>query len=661
MNTPLRNALIAFCASALMLPATAQSARVKPAKHPVPGQYIVIYKGGASVPGAAGRHSGIDLAAQEDTIRYRHNGKVRRVWKSAVKGFAVQMSAQQAEALAQYPAVALVEEDGIVHATAEQSGAVWGLDRIDQHDLPLDSTYYYGLSGNGVTAYVIDSGIRTSHSEFGGRASGGYSTVPDGRGTDDCNGHGTHVAGILGGSTYGVAKAVKLVAVRVLNCAGSGRVSDVISGVDWVTANGQLPAVANMSLGGGASPALDTAVQNSITAGVTYAVAADNADANACASSPARVAAALTVAASDSADRRAYFSDYGSCVDLFAPGVGIESAWNRNDTATKTLSGTSMAAPHVAGVAALYLSSQPGATPAQVATALVGNATDGKITSAGNNSPNKLLYSGFVSAVPSDTTPPAAHLDAPLAGDALTGTVTLQATASDDTGVAKVEFFADGDLLLGTVTAEPYRLDWDSAALADGPHAFTAKVTDTAGNATTSAVVAASTANPTTVSACAVASQLLANPGFESGSAAPWSLSAGVLDHRRMPPAHSGHWKAWMNGYGRSHTDTVSQQVTIPADACAAKLSFWLSIFTSESTKSAQKDTLTLTLRDATGQVLATLATYSNLDAGSGYAQHSVDLSAYKGQTVWVHLAGVEDARLATHFLLDDLALDVTQ
>jgi subtilisin family serine protease len=291
--------------------------------------------------------------------------------------------------------VAYVERDGLVEASTTQSGATWGLDRIDQRNLPLSDTYTSTNDGAPVTAYIIDTGIRFSHAEFGGRAVSGYDAV-DGGSADDCNGHGTHVAGTVGGTTYGVAKGVRLVAVRVLNCAGSGTTSGVIKGVDWVTANHVTSAVANMSLGGGASTALDTAVKNSIAAGVSYAIAAGNGNKggvaqDACKYSPARVAEAMTIGATDKTDGKTSWSNYGNCVDWFAPGSGITSAWYTSNTATDTISGTSMATPHTAGAAALYLQSNPGASPQQVRDALFANATKGIVTSS-KTATNHLLF-----------------------------------------------------------------------------------------------------------------------------------------------------------------------------------------------------------------------------------------------------------------------------
>ncbi|MEV3993075.1 S8 family serine peptidase [Streptomyces sp. NPDC049837] len=324
----------------------------------------------------------------------------QHTYRSALDGFSTTMSKAKAAALAADPRVAYVEQNQTVRLNATQPNATWGLDRIDQRDLPLSTTYTYNTSASNVNAYIIDTGIRTSHSEFGGRAVVGTDTVGGGQNGQDCQGHGTHVAGTVGGKTYGVAKAAKLIAVRVLDCNGSGTTAGVIAGVDWVTANAVKPAVANMSLGGSANTSLDNAVKRSIASGVSYAIAAGNGNIlglpeNACNTSPARVPEAITVGATDNADRRASFSNYGTCVDLFAPGVKVTSAWRTSDTATNTISGTSMAAPHTAGVAALYLSKHPTASPAQVRDALVNNATTGKVQNAITGSPNKLLYSLF--------------------------------------------------------------------------------------------------------------------------------------------------------------------------------------------------------------------------------------------------------------------------
>ncbi|WP_309227581.1 S8 family peptidase [Streptomyces lunaelactis] len=322
-------------------------------------------------------------------------------YRSALKGFSASMSGAKAARLAADPRVAYVEQNAIVRLNDTQANATWGIDRIDQRALPLSKTYTYNTSASNVNAYIIDTGIRTSHSEFGGRASVGTDTVGGGQNGQDCNGHGTHVAGTVGGKTYGVAKAVKLVAVRVLDCQGSGTTAGVIAGIDWVTVNAKKPAVANMSLGGSANTSLDNAVKKSVASGVSYAIAAGNGlpilglPANACNYSPARVPEAITVGATDSADRRATVSNYRTCLDLFAPGVNITSSWKDSDTATNTISGTSMATPHTAGVAALYLATHATATPAQVRNAIVNGATNGKVQDPRTGSPNKLLYSLF--------------------------------------------------------------------------------------------------------------------------------------------------------------------------------------------------------------------------------------------------------------------------
>ncbi|MDQ0580035.1 S8 family peptidase [Streptomyces rishiriensis] len=322
-----------------------------------------------------------------------YGGTVGKTFGSALNGYTATLSATEARRLAADPAVATVEQNQTVRVSdTTQSSAPWGLDRVDQTSLPLSGTYTYpDTAGSGVTAYVIDTGVRITHSQISGRASYGYDAVDGDTTASDGNGHGTHVATTIAGSTYGVAKKAKIVAVRVLDNAGSGTTAGVIAGIDWVTNNHSGPSVANLSLGGGASTTLDTAVRNSIASGVTYAVAAGNSSANASSYSPARVTQAITVGATTSTDARASYSNYGSVLDIFAPGSSITAGWYTSDTATNTISGTSMATPHVAGAAAVYLAGHTSATPAQVATALVNGATSSVVTSPGTGSPNKLL------------------------------------------------------------------------------------------------------------------------------------------------------------------------------------------------------------------------------------------------------------------------------
>ncbi|MEU0514193.1 S8 family peptidase [Amycolatopsis sp. NPDC006125] len=361
-------------------PAQAREGQILEAGTPgsVADSYLVVLK-----PGATSRAG--DLTS-------RYGGSATRTFSAALKGFAVSANETEAKRLAANPDVAYVVQNHVLHiADVQHNPPSWGLDRIDQANLPLDSSYRYDTPADDVTAYVIDTGVRASHETFGGRVTGGKDFIDNDDDATDEHGHGTHVAGTIGGAEYGVTKGVRIVPVRVLDAQGSGTTDQVVAGIDWVAQNASGPSVANMSLGGSADTVLDDAVRGAIAKGVTFAIAAGNEGADAGNDSPARVTEAITVAASDRTDRQASFSNYGSVVDLYAPGVSITSSWGTGDTATNTISGTSMATPHVAGAAALYLAGHPDATPAQVADALIASATPGKISGATPGTPNRLL------------------------------------------------------------------------------------------------------------------------------------------------------------------------------------------------------------------------------------------------------------------------------
>ncbi|SDF97517.1 Serine protease, subtilisin family [Lentzea fradiae] len=354
----------------------------------IAGSYIVVLKDAPL--------SAQSVADQVKSLAGRYGSGVGHTYTAALRGFSGTMSRQAAKRLAADPAVSHVVQDRTVRLAADQADPPsWGLDRVDQRALPLDRNYSYVEGAGAVTAYVIDTGIRATHSDFGGRVTWGINTTGDGVDTD-CNGHGTHVAGTLGGAAHGVAKNVNLVAVKVLDCSGTGSFAGVTAGIDWVTQHHTSgPAVANMSLSAsGSDVALERALQNSVADGVAYVVAAGNSNANACFVTPAKLAAAITVNASTDSDARAAFSNSGPCTDIFAPGQAITSAWHTSDTATNTINGTSMAAPHVAGAAALFLARNPGASPAVVKARLKAEATPNKITGIGVDTPNLLVHTG---------------------------------------------------------------------------------------------------------------------------------------------------------------------------------------------------------------------------------------------------------------------------
>ena len=364
----------------------------------IEGQYIVVFKTPSVLDIQSSEAIAGFASTQAQGLSNLYNVDIAREFGGILNGVLVNASSKQIEQMLNDQNIDFIEQDQMMYVTplastnANQANAIWGLDRVDQENLPLNSTYNYDFDGSGVTAYVIDTGVRVSHNEFGNRASHGYDFIDNDNDATDCNGHGTHVAGTIGGGAYGVAKNVNIVGVRVLGCNGSGSNSGVIAGIDWVKNNASGPSVANMSLGGGASQATDNAVNNAVAAGISFVVAAGNDNSNACNYSPARAANAITVGSTTSSDGRSSFSNYGNCLDIYAPGSNIKSAWYNSDSATNSISGTSMASPHVAGAVALYLDENPSLSPSQIDAMLSQRSSKNKISDAKSGSPNELLY-----------------------------------------------------------------------------------------------------------------------------------------------------------------------------------------------------------------------------------------------------------------------------
>ncbi|SNT53731.1 Serine protease, subtilisin family [Asanoa hainanensis] len=602
----------------------------------VPGRYIVVLKDGADVGGRAR-----DLTA-------RFGGQTRHLYTAGFRGFATAMSEQQAVKLAADPAVASVEAVQRIGVLDTQNNPPnWGDDRIDQANLPLNQAYTYPANpGQGATVYVLDTGLNANHVDFTGRVRQGTDMVDNDSNPADCHGHGTHVAGTAVGTSYGVAKKASVVAVRVLNCQGSGTNDDLIAGINWVRTNAQKPAVVNYSIGCQSrctSQAMDSAVSSLISSGVQFVQAAGNSSDDACYYSPQAVAAAVTVGNTTSSDARNSSSNYGSCLDIFAPGTSIVSASYSSNTGSATMTGTSMASPHTAGAAAVYLGLNPSATPAQVRDALVNNATTGKVTSPGTGSPNRLLYTGFMNGGTNPNNPSVTNPG--NQSTAVGASVNLQLQASG--GTTPYTWSTSG-LPAGLSIGSSTGLITGSPTTAG-----TSNVTVTVRDNVSRTGTATFTWTVSTGGGC-TAAQVVGNSSLESGTT-PWSANSGVIGAWASYgyPGRTGTRSAWLGGQGQTHTDYISQSVTIPASCTSAVLRYWTRITTAENDGRVW-DRLTVTLGSTT------VGSATNLNANSSYVETVVDVSSFRGQTVTLRFNGVEDQSLQTSFVIDDVTLQVS-
>ncbi|WP_084468317.1 S8 family serine peptidase [Actinokineospora inagensis] len=635
MNRPGLSAAItvAIAVGAVVALAPTATADVLGGRDAVPGSYIAVYRNGAQ--------------ADPDALAHRYSGQVRHRFEHALRGFSVTMDERSARRLAADPAVAYVQRDQRVRVEGEQPNPTsWGLDRIDQRTQPLDSSYHYSTTATNVTAYVVDTGIRVTHEDFGGRAVWGTNTTGDGK-DEDCEGHGSHVAGTIGGTDYGVAKGVKLVAVKVLDCDGEGTSEGVAAGLDWVVANHVSgPAVANLSLGGDApDQVIEDAVRRTIADGVITSVAAGNQNEDACAHSPARVPEALTVASVDEGDQRSSFANYGSCVDLFAPGEYIWSASNGSDTDFALLSGTSMATPHVSGAAALLLARDPALTQAQLAGGLLLDATP-DVVGDPQGSPNRLLIvnTGYRPTYPlvADPGVRAGRVGTPMSVPLSVAGGTAPYTWTSTALPAGLTLNASTGLISGTPTATVLN------------RSVTATAKDKTGK--TGAVTFRVYTTPAGWT-CSAKGQKLVNPGFEAGRQTGWGQSRTLVIDDSGTGANAprtGKWAAYLAGFGFPWDDEVHQDATIPADCPYSTFSYYVKTTTEEPPTAPVTDTLVLRA-DATP-----LSTVSNRDAAPGWTLKTVNIGQFAGKTVHFSFRSTENTGNATGFIIDDAALNAS-